>query len=200
MRTIAAVLVLLMCLAGVAAADQRFHPLPAQGKARSGLKLKVVKYDGSTNGRLTVAVKNPGTKPVKFAAEGLYFVPDGDPDQAPQRLGAVGPLRIAADTGAAPITSLEVAAGATVEVELDVFCIDSHRSSPSSANTFTVGTRRLPRELATTIERRAKAAAETFEEGYAAPDAPSAIQGEVWKARDAKWIKLDGESAQEAHK
>ena len=32
------------------------------------------------------------------------------------------------------------------------------------------------------------------------PAAKSAIQSEVWKSRDAKWVELDGEGAQEAAK
>ena len=32
------------------------------------------------------------------------------------------------------------------------------------------------------------------------PAAKSEIQSEVWKSRDAKWIKLDGEGQQEATK
>ena len=82
-------------------------------------------------------------------------------------------------------------------VKLDVFCIDSHRPSPSSANTFTLGKSRLPRALARTIETSAKAAAD--QSGGYAP-AASAIQGEVWKHRDKRWVRLDGEGVQEAGK
>lgn len=181
---------------GTAAADSKFRPVP---KGR-GLAVKAVSYDGATNGVLTVQVKNTSGKAQRFTAEGLYFVPDGDPDEAPQRLGAVGPLQLAADTGAGGAKdSLEVAAGATVTVRLDVFCIDSHRPSPSSSNTFTLGRTRLPRQLSRTIESSAKMAADEAG-GYPAPAAKSAIQGEVWKARDKKWIALDGEGSQEADK
>jgi len=34
----------------------------------------------------------------------------------------------------------------------------------------------------------------------AAPAAKGAVQSEVWKNRDKKWIKLDGEGEQEAAK
>ena len=83
-----------------------------------------------------------------------------------------------------------------------MFCIDSHRSSPTSSTPFTVGKSRLPKTLARTIDRQAKKAASSAadEGGYAAPAAKSEIQGEVWKARDAKWVKIDGEGAQEATK
>lgn len=199
MRTIVvAVLGFVLATFSLAHADQRFHAVPA-AKGRSPLALKVVAYDGATNGELTVEVRNLSTKPMRFAAEGLYFVPDGDPHHAPQRLGAVGPLRLASDPDAARQDRLAIAAGATVQVKLDVFCIDSHRPSPSSDNTFTLGRKRLPRVLAQTIEARAKGAADEVG-GFAAPAAKSAIQGEVWKARDAKWISLDGEGRQEAGK
>jgi hypothetical protein len=200
MRTTAiAIIAFILGTFGLAHADQRFHSVPA-GKGKSPLTLKVVAYDGNVNGELTVELKNAGAKAMRFTAEGLYFVPDGDPDTAPQRLGAVGPLRLASSEDAADrLPSLEVAAGATVKVKLDVFCIDSHRPSPSSDNTFTLGRQRLPKALARTIERRAKGAADGVG-GFDAPAAKSAIQSEVWKARDAKWIAVDGEGAQEATK
>lgn len=201
MRSLAAVLVLLLGMVGVAGADQRFRKVPAAGKAKSALQLKVVSYDGATNGELTVLVKNAGTQAMRFSAEGLYFVPDGDPDEAPQRLGAVGPLRLASseDDGSRQ-TTIAVAAGASVKLTLDVFCIDSHRPSPSSDNTFSLGSRRLPRTLTAKIEARSKDAAAGIEGSYAAPAAKSAIQGIVWTERDAKWIRLDGEGVQEALK
>jgi hypothetical protein len=199
MHRILVVVAFVLATFGLAGADQRFHPVPAT-KGKSPLSLKVVAYDGAVNGELTVEVKNPTRKPVKFAAEGLYFVPDGDPDTAPQRLGAVGPLRIASsEDDGAPIPAVVVPPGGTVKVALDVFCIDSHRPSPSSGDSFTVGRKRLPRTLAAKIEARASDAAGSVG-GYAAPAAKSAIQEEVWKARDAHWIKVEGEGVQEANK
>lgn len=199
MRSSLSVVTLLLAVLawfGSAAADNRFRPVP---KAR-GLAVQAVAYDGATNGVLTVKVKNSSDKAQRFSAEGLYFVPDGDPDTAPQRLGAVGPLQLASDRGdGSRKNSLEIAAGETVTVRLDVFCIDSHRPSPSSDNSFTLGRTRLPRQLSRTIETSAKVAADEAG-GYPAPAAKSAIQGEVWKARDKKWVALDGEGAQEAGK
>jgi hypothetical protein len=176
--------------------DTKFHAVPD-----AKLELRAIQYDGSTNGRLHVQVRNPGKAAQKFSAKGLYFVPEGDPDSAPQRLGAVGPMQIAND--AKELGELEIAPGATVEVVLDVFCIDSHRSSPSPANKFNVGVKRMPRELVQTIEKRADAAVEAARaDGNAAPRpaAKSSIQGEVWRSRDAKWIELDGEGKQEVGK
>ncbi|MEO8704746.1 MAG: hypothetical protein ABI867_32115 [Kofleriaceae bacterium] len=176
--------------------DTKFHAVPD-----TRLEVRAVQYDGSTNGRLVVQVRNPGKAAQKFSATGLYFVPEGNANEAPQRLGAVGPMQMATDNK--EVSELEVAPGATVEVALDVFCIDSHRSSPSPANTFNVGAKRLPKELARTIEQRADSAvAEETKSGNAAPRpaAKSKIQSEVWKSRDAKWVPLDGEGKQEATK
>jgi hypothetical protein len=176
--------------------DTAFHTIP-DGK----LQVRAVQYDGSTNGTLTVQIRNTGKVTQKFSAQGLYFVPEGDPNTAPQRLGAVGPMQIAGS--GKEISELDVAPGATLEVALDVFCIDSHRSSPSPANRFNVGVKRLPRELATTIENRAKQAVDSARAGGASAPRPAAkgqIQSEVWRSRDAKWVELDGEGTQEAGK
>ena len=165
------------------------------------LEMRAVQYDGSTNGRLHVQIRNSGKTAQKFSAQGLYFVPDGDPDSAPQRLGAVGPMQIANDSK--EVSELDVAPGATVDVVLDVFCIDSHRASPSPQNKFSVGVKRMPKELVQTIEKRADQAVDAARaEGNAAPRpaAKSSIQGEVWRSRDSKWIELDGEGKQEAAK
>jgi hypothetical protein len=169
----------------------------------SKLQIRAIEYDGSTNGVLKVQLKNSEKSAMKFSATGLYFVPEGDPATAPQRLGAVGPMQLAQGSTKKELTAIEVPAGQTIEVALDVFCIDSHRSSPSPQNVFSVGTKRMPKELAATIERSADLAVSAErEKGSSAPRpaAKSAIQSEVWKSRDAKWIQLDGEGRQEALK
>jgi hypothetical protein len=59
----------------------------------------------------------------------------------------------------------------------------------------------MPKELATTIDNRAKSAAKKYDseaQPYAA--AKSEIQSEVWRSRDSKWVPLDGEGKQEAGK
>ena len=199
MRVATAVIVALGLFAGTAAADTKFHSMPAVKAERGNLQVRVVSYDGATNGELTVQVKNTTRKPMVFIAKGLYFVPDGDADEAPQRLGAVGPFEIATDKEDRPREKITIAAGQTVDLTLDVFCIDSHRSSPSSSTPFTVGKTKMPASLASDIDVKAKRAAKESG-GFAAPAATSAIQSEVWKSRDAKWIKLDGEGEQEATK
>ncbi|HVV82480.1 MAG TPA: hypothetical protein VHE35_05345 [Kofleriaceae bacterium] len=197
-----ATITLLAALARPAAADGKFHRVPAVKKAdHAALQLRVVSYDGAVNGALTVEVKNTGKVAATFSAEGLYFVPDGDPDRAPQRLGAVGPMQLAAAGDAAPERKdrISVAAGATVQVTLDVFCIDSHRDAPTSETPFTIARARMPTPLATGIQVAGSKAADEAG-GYAAPAAMEKIQESVWETRDAKWIKLDGEGKQEAAK
>lgn len=178
-------------------AETKFQAIPD-----SKLEIRAIAYDGSVNGTLTVQVRNAGKSAQKFSAAGLYFVPDGNPDTAPQRLGAVGPMQLT--QGETKETSeLVVDAGQTVEVKLDVFCIDSHRGAPTSQNVFHVGATKMPKELTTTIEGRADAevrAKRAAGDAAPRPAAKGAIQSEVWKSRDAKWIKLDGEGAQEAGK
>ena len=216
---IVAAVSLLVLLVGIAAAERAPHRTPQQrGKGgppkvvrhdtafkrvpQSKLEIRAIEYNGSTNGTLTVQVKNTEKVPQKFVATGLYFVPEGNPDTAPQRLGAVGPMQMAS-SAKKEVNALEIAPGATVEVQLDVFCIDSHRPSPSPQNRFNVGASKLPPELARTIETRAEKMVEAAAATGAAaprPAAKSSIQGEVWRSRDAKWVELDGEGKQEATK
>jgi hypothetical protein len=177
------------------------HDLPFKQAPGSKLLIRAVEYNGSTNGTLKVQVKNPTQGKLTFAATGIYFVPDGNPETAPQRLGAVGPMQLASD--AKEISQLEINAGATVEVSLEVFCIDSHRPSPSPQNKFTVGTNKLPKDMTATIERKATEAVESSKRagnGAPRPAAKSRIQSDVWETRDKKWVPLDGEGSQEANK
>ena len=177
--------------------DTKFKAVPD-----SSLQIRAVEYDGSVNGTLKVQIKNTQKTAQKFTATGLYFVPQGDPDTAPQRLGAVGPMQLASDTKKEQ-ASIDVPAGATVDVALDVFCIDSHRGSPGPANAFDVGAKRMPKQLSQQIELSADEAVATARksgEAQPRPAAKSAIQSGVWKSRDEKWIELDGEGKQEAKK
>src|SRR5262245_21348349 len=112
MRSILLVVFALLALTSSAFADNKFHSVPGRG---SELQLRVVEYDGSVNGELTVQVKYASHVPVRFAATGLYFVPDGDPNKAPQRLGAVGPMQIGSDREGAHRSSITIPAGKTVE-------------------------------------------------------------------------------------
>jgi hypothetical protein len=86
-------------------------------------------------------------------------------------------------------------------MKLDVYCIDSHRASPSSSTGFGLAKDRVPKRIVEAIARDADKATRGLG-GVAspAPAAKSAVQSEVWKNRDAKWIELDGEGKQEAGK
>ena len=183
---------LFVCLPAFAA----FQPLPPEpGTQPNGLEVRVVSYNGSTNGAITVEVRNTTKSEQEFSAAGLFFVPAMDPDKAPQRLGAVGPYEV----NAKRYERMKVAPGATLKANLDVYCIDSHRSSPSSSTPFRIAKERLPPQLTQAIDVEAKAVSAPMG-GVSAPPAKSAVQGAVWKNRDAKWLKVEGESRQEANK
>src|SRR5690349_10758932 len=124
-------------LAIPARADGKFHSVPG---GASHLQLRVIAYDGEVNGQLTVEVKNPTSHAERFTARGLYFVPDGDPDRAPQRLGAVGPMQIAKRRD----DEARVPAGGAIVVKLDVFCVDDQRPAPTSETPFSLARHRMP--------------------------------------------------------
>jgi len=182
-----------------APAATEFDKLPGEQGKTSPLMLRIVKYDGSTNGAITVDVKNPTDKPQEFSAKGIYFVPTGNPNEAPQRLGAVGPFQLQSTNGPQRLDHTSIAPGATARMTLDVYCIDSHRGSPSSSTSFKVAKDRVPAPLMRAIDDdAAKAAAPVG--GVSAPAAKGSVQSEVWKNRNKKWIKLEGEGAQEMNK
>ena len=183
-----------------AAAADGFSKLPPDKSGKSsGLLMRVVRYDGSTNGAITVDIKNPLATPQEFSAKGVYFVPQTDADQAPQRLGAVGPFQVQGGNGPRSLERLTIAPGATERLTLDVYCIDSHRASPSSSTSFRVGKAKMPESLTRDIAAGTEQSAREYG-GVSAPAAKSAVQSEVWKNRDKKWIELDGEGKQEATK
>lgn len=190
-------LIALVAVAAPAGATPKFGPLPRMGKAdKSDLKIRVVQYTGSTNGGMIVEVRNDGDKPQTFKAEGLYFVPNGDPERAPQRLGAAGPFEQQVNNDWRNRENLSIAPNQKVKLKLQVFCIDSHRASPSSATGFKIAKKRLPKELRAEIEggtrdilRKSKV--------RNAKRAKSAVQSHVWNTRNKKWIKLQGERKDE---
>ena len=188
----------LVFLPSASAADG-FAKLPGEQGKTSPLLMRVVKYDGSTNGAITVEVKNPTSKPQEFSAKGIYFVPTGNPNEAPQRLGAVGPFQLQSANGPRRTDRTTIAPGATARMSLDVYCIDSHRASPSPATSFRAGKERMPAALTRDIDADAEKSSASLG-GVSAPAAKGNVQSEVWKNRNKKWIKLDGEGAQEASK
>jgi hypothetical protein len=190
---------LLLSLSAVA--KPAFAPLPPEkpGDGPTGLLAQIVAYDGNTNGELTLDVQNPTGAPIDFVATGLFFVPTGDPDKSPQRLGAVGSYQVRKEEKWSRQEKIAIPAGATVRTRLDVYCIDSHRPSPTSSTPFRLAKDRVPVNISQNIYKNAKKASETMG-GMAAPAAKSAVQGEVWKTRDSKWVPLEGEGKQEATK
>jgi hypothetical protein len=183
----------------VGRAEPKYAPVPPGQGGKGALELRVVSYSGSTNGELTVEVRNRGQASETFDARGLYFVPDGSADQAPQRVGAVGPVQVLGQSGWERKETLVVPPGASVTARLDVFCIDSHRASPGNGTGFKMATSRMPKDLTRSIQADGHKAAQRAG-GYAAPAAKSAVQSEVWRNRDKDWVKLEGEGKQEDKK
>lgn len=183
----------------VASAAPKAVALPVlEGQTRpSHLEVAVLSYNGGTNGAITIEVKNTGNAPEPFVATGLFFVPDGDANDAPQRLGAVGPFLVRGDE--LRKDKVMVPAGGKLVATLDVYCIDSHRNSPSSSTQFHLSAQRMPKTLTQDIYKGANDAAQSYG-GVTAPAAKSAVQSEVWKNRDKKWVPLEGEGKQEAGK
>ncbi len=167
-----------------------FVPVPTAKK----MKIRFVKYTGGTSGRMIVEVRNDAKKAQKFSAKGIYFVPGGDPDKAPQRLGAAGPFEANNGQQWKLKQSVKIKPGATVKLKLQVFCLDSHRSSPGSSQKFSVARKRLPKELSGTISKGTKGILRKYKAPRAAT---SEIQSHVWKSRNKKWIKLQGERKNE---
>ena len=187
--------------AGLAHAD-KFRGLPTlDGKASKTLQARFVHYDGSTNGAMIIDVKNTGKTAAAFTTEGLYFVPDGDPEKAPQRLGAGGPfVEIAKDSkSGANLTGhknkLVIPPGQTRRLALEVFCIDSHRPSPSSDTKFSLANKRLPKKLRRDITVGNQSILRQNKGDVAR--SKSAIQSNMWETRDRDWVKLEGERKDE---
>jgi hypothetical protein len=182
------------------AAPPAFGPLPTLDKTKkTDLRFRVVRYDGGTNGKMVVEVRNDGSKAEEFQAKGLYFVPKGDPEKAPQRLGAAGPFKVKEGKKWTRFEAMKVQPNKVVRLELDVFCIDSHRSSPNSKTQFTFASQRMPKKLAEKIDRGTKKLmkAKKVEEALSVK---GDVQVYIWKTRDKDWIKLQGERKAEKSK
>lgn len=174
-----------------------FVAMPEAKASNENLKIRFVKYDGSTNGAMVVEVKNTGRSVATFDSDGLFFVPKGDPEKAPQRLGAAGPFTEIA--GSKQIVrqkgELAIAAGETKKLRLEVFCIDSHRSSPNPSTKFSIAKNKLPKSLRKELKTSNQAIYRSNKGDL--KKAKSAVQSNMWKTRDKKWIKLEGERAKE---
>lgn len=193
--TLALALALTFALTPQAALAGEFVDLPPEAGKSSSMKVKFVRYTGGTNGQIVVDIKNVGKAEARFQAQGLYFVPSGDPERAPQRLGAAGPFQAQEQGKWTEQEKLSLKAGEVRRLKLQVFCLDSHRSSPGSDQGFSVARERLPKELRRTIS---KGAADIYlKSGKKMPAAKGAIQSHVWESRNKKWLKLQGERKQE---
>jgi len=166
-----------------------FIPLPEVGGKNKQIEIRFIRYTGGASGKMIVDVRNKGQQGTTFRAKGLFFVPQGDAEGAPQRLGAAGPF----ETNGQQMDSLRLTPGATKRLKLQVFCLDSHRSSPSAGQGFKVAKQRLPKNLQDTIEGGARGILRKAKGGAA----NSEIQSHVWKTRNKQWIKLEGERKQE---
>ena len=175
------------------AAARPYTAVPELDGRKNTLKIRFVEYTGGSSGRMVVDVRNGGAKSERFAAKGLFFVPEGDPDKAPQRLGAAGPFEVTGDDdNSDPKNSVWLPPGATRRLKLQVFCLDSHRSSPGASQRFRIAAKRLPKTLRNQIEDGAQG---FVREHKGKSSANGAIQSHVWKTRNKKWIKLEGERA-----
>jgi hypothetical protein len=186
--------VFVIALSGVASARSRYVAVPALHGKRMPLEIRFVQYTGGSTGKIVVDVRNTGKHAATFDAAGLYFVPQGDPERAPQRLGAAGPFEQEQQGSWERREKARIKPGQTVRLKLQVFCLDSHRSSPGTSQGFSVARKRLPRDLRKTIHSGAQGILK------GAADVPSAnneIQSHVWKTRNKKWIKLQGERKSE---
>lgn len=180
----------------------KFSTLPKiEGKPAQTLKARFVQYDGGTNGAMIIDVKNTGKKAQTFTTDGLYFVPDGNPEKAPQRLGAGGPFaEIASNSKSGAgikshVEKLVIKPGQTRRLALEVFCIDSHRASPNSKTKFSLAKKRLPKKLRKEISIGNQSILRKNKGNVA--KSKSAIQSNMWQTRDKDWIKLEGERANE---
>jgi hypothetical protein len=161
-----------------------------------GLEIRFVRYEGSTNGSMVIENKNSAGDPQSFRADGLFFVPQGDPEAAPQRLGAAGPFMPMSKDGRGDYRNvIRIEPGQTRQLALDVFCIDSHRSSPDSNTRFRVAERLLPKKLRREITQGT--AKVIRDNGGDVQKAKGEIQNYMWRTRDKDWIPLEGERKDE---
>jgi hypothetical protein len=193
MRKLFFPLCLTLLFAGAAHAGS-FAPVPALDGQKTDLQIRQVDFTGGASGQVIVDVRNAGQHAQTFHAKGLYFVPKGDAQSAPQRVGAAGPFEVKQGQSWRHKTELLIQPGQTVRLKLQTFCLDSHRGSPGKGQGYSIANKRLPKQLTTEIETGAQRLIRAKGAPAAATDD---IQSHVWKSRDKKWIKLEGERANE---
>jgi len=194
LRLFALTAICLMLAPLSASAGGKFVPLPAENGKSNKLKIRFVRYTGGSTGKMVIEVRNTGKSSAKFSAKGLFFVPNGNAESAPQRLGAAGPFD---DPQGQRQEKLTLKPGQKSTLKLQVFCLDSHRSSPGKSQGFSVAKKRLPKELQRGIAGGAKGILKKNKGKMSFDRSNSEIQGHVWKTRNKKWIKLQGERKSE---
>ncbi len=185
----------LLALAASARAETPFAAVPALDGKKTTLQIRQVEFSGGASGNIIVEVRNPAKQAQLFQAKGLYFVPHGDAQNAPQREGAVGPFEIKEGQTWRHAEQMMVPAGKTVTLRLQTFCLDSHRGAPGKGQGFGIAKTRLPKELMNQNEAAATRAIRA--KAGKVDAAQSEIQSNVWSNRNKKWIKLEGERANE---
>ena len=103
------VLALALALVPSLAFASDFIPLPEVGGKNKQIEIRFVRYTGGSSGKMIVDIRNKSPKRATFKAKGLFFVPQGDAERAPQRLGAAGPF----ETQGQQMDSIQLTAGAT---------------------------------------------------------------------------------------
>lgn len=189
-RSVVTALAVLFLSVGSAAADDAFHPVPATPHRTGALELRVVSFGNGIHGEMQVEVKNPGGAAVQFFASGLYFTPDPDGGEAPQRMGIIGGIRAGVEE--APRDAVTIAAGATRRLRFDVYCIDRARHAPSSTTTYTLAASRMPVKLVRALD----ASTGPLLAGRILPPDQALleeIQGLVWNTRGRVRVRLSGE-------
>jgi hypothetical protein len=174
-----------------------FGPVPAVDGKKNTLQIRQLDFTGGATGQVVVEVRNQSQQPQTFEARGLYFVPNGNAQSAPQRVGAAGPFEVQEGQGWQRKDQLQVQPGQTVKLKLQTFCLDSHRGSPGKGQGYKVARDRLPQDLTGEIEGGARRIIRA-KGGYSkAAEATGDIQSHVWSSRNKKWLKLEGERANE---
>jgi len=192
-----AVLGVALVFSSPAALADGFVPLPsieaqASTKAyfQTSLKIRFVKF---VRGKAIVELRNDGAFKTTFKAQGLFFVPEVNPERAPQRMVAAGPFYVASRS--TPLSSLGIAAGKKARVTLNVFCLDAHRSYPSDGQRYRIAKARLPKDLRSAISRGAA----TIVNSASARQASYRLQSHIWTVRSGDWVRLEGERKSERH-
>lgn len=186
MRASVLVVFSVLALSGAAAADDKFHPVPGA----PALELRVVQYGRGVHGEITVEVHNRAGASAQFVASGLYFLPDDQGGDAPQRLAMVGGIRAGSED--APATAIDIAAGTTRKLRFDVFCIDESRHAPSTDQAYTLAASRLPNRL---IQEIATQTRDVFKgvKLKPTPEQESMVQSLVWESRRQARARLLGD-------